>query len=41
MGFNTSSVHTDIVSTSDRVVTAQLPGGEERVIYRDGEFLLD
>jgi aminopeptidase len=41
LGFNTSSVHTDIVSTSDRVVTAQLRGGEERVIYRDGEFELD
>jgi aminopeptidase len=41
LGFNDSSVHTDIVSTSDRVVTAQLSGGEERVIYRDGEFQLD
>jgi aminopeptidase len=40
LGFNNSSVHTDIVSTSDRVVTAQLRGGEERVIYRDGEFQL-
>ena len=41
LGFNSSSVHTDIVSTTDRVVTAQLRGGEERVIYRDGEFQLD
>jgi aminopeptidase len=41
LGFNDSSVHTDIVSTSDRIVTAQLRGGGERVIYRDGEFLLD
>ena len=41
LGFNNSSVHTDIVSTSDRVVTAQLRGGEERVIYRNGEFQLD
>lgn len=41
LGFNNSSVHTDIVSTSDRIVTAQLRGGEERVIYRDGEFQLD
>jgi aminopeptidase len=41
LGFNNSSVHTDIVSTADRVVTAQLRGGEERVIYRDGEFQLD
>jgi aminopeptidase len=41
LGFNNSSVHTDVVSTADRVVTAQLRGGEERVIYRDGEFQLD
>ncbi len=41
LGFNNSSVHTDIVSTTDRIVTAILPGGEERVIYRDGEFQLD
>ncbi len=40
LGFNNSSVHTDIVSTADRVVTAQLRGGGERVIYRDGEFQL-
>ena len=41
LGFNNSSVHTDIVSTTDRVVTATLRGGEERVIYADGEFRLD
>lgn len=41
LGFNSSSVHTDIVSTTDRVVTATLRGGGERVIYRDGEFQLD
>jgi aminopeptidase len=40
LGFNDSTVHTDVVSTADRVVTATLPGGEERVIYRDGEFQL-
>jgi aminopeptidase len=40
LGFNNSSVHTDIVSTADRVVTAQLRGGAEMVIYRDGEFQL-
>lgn len=41
LGFNNSSVHTDIVSTTDRRVTAQLRGGGERVIYSDGEFRLD
>jgi aminopeptidase len=40
LGFNNSSVHTDIVSTADRVVTAQLRGGGEQLIYRDGEFQL-
>ena len=38
LGFNDSSVHTDIVSTADRTVTATLRDGTERVIYRDGEF---
>ncbi|MGA2321032.1 MAG: aminopeptidase [Solirubrobacteraceae bacterium] len=41
LGFNSSSVHTDIVSTADRLVTARLRGGGERVIYRNGEFQLD
>jgi len=38
LGFNDSSVHTDIVSTTDRTVTATLRDGSELVIYRDGEF---
>ncbi len=41
LGFNDSSVHTDIVSTADRTVTAELRGGGSHVIYRDGEFRLD
>lgn len=41
LGFNESSVHTDIVSTADRTVTATLKDGSERVIYRDGQFQLD
>ncbi|MGH2865827.1 MAG: aminopeptidase [Solirubrobacteraceae bacterium] len=41
LGFNNSSVHTDIVSTTDRIVTATLRGGEERLIYRDGEFQIE
>jgi len=41
LGFNESSVHTDIVSTADRTVTATLRGGGEREIYADGRFLLD
>ena len=37
MGYNSCpKVHTDIISTSDRTVTATLRNGTERVIYRDG-----
>ena len=38
MGFNNSVVHTDIVATSNRVVTAYLKDGSSQVIYRDGEY---
>lgn len=38
MGFNDSSVHTDIVATSDRVVIATLEEGRELVIYEKGQF---
>ena len=38
LGYNDSSVHTDVVSTTRREVTAHLPGGRTRVIYRDGQF---
>jgi aminopeptidase len=40
LGFNESSVHTDIVSTTDRTVTATLRDGSEQVIYAGGEFRL-
>ncbi len=38
LGFNQSVVHTDIVSTADRTVTAVLRDGSERVIYAGGRF---
>jgi aminopeptidase len=38
LGFNTSAVHTDIVSTTERTVTAVMRDGSERVIYADGRF---
>ena len=42
MGYNSCpKVHTDIISTSDRTVTARLRNGTERVIYEDGQFRLD
>lgn len=40
MGFNDSAEHTDMISTSDRTVTATLTNGEKRVIYKDGEFVV-
>ncbi|MDL2327339.1 aminopeptidase [Ruminococcaceae bacterium OttesenSCG-928-A11] len=40
MGYNDSSVHTDIVSTTNRKVTALLQDGSEKVIYDNGQFTL-
>ncbi len=40
MGFNDSSVHTDIVATSNRKVTAKLKSGKEIIIYENGQFTL-
>lgn len=37
-GFNDSPEHTDVISTTDRTVTARLTSGEEIVLYRDGQF---
>ncbi len=38
LGFNSSSVHTDIVSTTPRTVTAYMRDGSTQVIYKDGLF---
>ena len=38
MGFNDSAEHTDIVSTTDRTVTAHLTDGSQKVIYEKGMF---
>ena len=38
LGFNDSSVHTDIVSTTPRTVTAHMRDGSKEVIYRNGMF---
>lgn len=40
MGYNDSAEHTDIVSTTDRTVTATLTDGSEVVIYKDGVFVM-
>jgi aminopeptidase len=41
LGFNDSVVHTDIVSTADREVTAILKDGSRRMIYAAGQFQLE
>ena len=42
MGYNSCpKVHTDIISTSNRTVTALLRNNTEKIIYRDGQFVLD
>lgn len=38
LGFNDSSVHTDIISTAPRTVTAYMKNGAKRVIYTNGMF---
>jgi aminopeptidase len=40
LGYNDSSVHTDVVTTTDRTVSARLPDGSQRVIYENGHFTL-
>lgn len=42
MGYNSCpKVHTDIISTSNRTVTARLRNNTEKVIYEGGQFVLD
>ena len=38
MGYNDSPEHSDIVSTTNRTVTAFLTDGTKKVIYTDGQF---
>jgi aminopeptidase len=40
MGYNESVVHTDIISTAHRKVTATLQDGSTKVIYEGGKFLI-
>lgn len=40
LGYNNSSVHTDIISTAPRTVTAYLPNGKTKVIYKNGKFTI-
>lgn len=40
LGYNFSAIHTDIISTTDRTVTAYLKNGKTKIIYKDGMFCL-
>lgn len=40
LGYNESVIHTDIVATSNRTVTATLPNGKNKIIYQNGEFVI-
>ena len=40
LGFNVSALHWDLVNTENKVVTARLSGGERRIIYEAGQFVL-
>jgi len=38
MGYNNSSVHTDVISTAPRTVTAYFKDGSKKVIYKNGMY---
>lgn len=40
LGYNESSVHTDIISTTKRTVTAHLKNGTQHIIYKKGHYVL-
>lgn len=40
LGFNDSAEHTDFISTADRIITAKLLNGQEKIIYQAGQFTL-
>lgn len=40
LGFNDSSVHTDMISTTRRAVTAHMKDGTKKIIYNDGQFVV-
>jgi aminopeptidase len=40
LGFNDSAVHTDMISTTDRTVTAKFSDGSKKVIYKNGQFTI-
>ena len=40
LGFNDSAVHTDIIATGNRTVTAKMVDNSQKIIYQSGQFVL-
>jgi len=40
LGYNESAVHVDMISTTDRTVTATLANGKKQIIYKNGQFTI-
>src|SRR5690606_31551434 len=40
LGYNDSAGPTDTISTTNRTVTATLPDGSKKIIYKDGQFTM-
>jgi aminopeptidase len=40
LGYNDSAIHTDMITTTNRTVTATLKGGKRQLIYENGQFTI-
>jgi len=40
LGFNESVIHVDMITTTDRIVTATFKDGSQKVIYKKGQFTI-
>lgn len=40
LGYSDSAIHTDMISTTDRTVTATLANGAQKIIYKNGQFTI-
>lgn len=38
LGYNESAIHVDMITTTDRTVTATLKNGKKQIIYKKGQF---
>ena len=40
LGYNDSAIHVDMISTTDRTVTATMTNGSHKIIYKNGQFTI-